>query len=523
MTLTIWLPPQFDVQSGSPAGDILKQALQDYQKDHPEILVDVRVKAPEGPAGLLESLAAAEPVAPAVVPSIIALQRPDLETAALKGMIYPLEAEAAGLQDADWFAYARDLARVQDTVFGLPFAGDALLMLYRPGHLSFIPTSWEQILVSGMGVSLPAGDPQALASLALYLSAGGAIQDEQGRPLLELETLQSELELYARGLNAGVFTPALTTVNTDGMAWQNYRDGVDHLAVSWASRYLSERPADTMSTFLPGLAEQSYVLADGWAWAVADPQPARRLAAEMNVDLGQFPPGAFITSEMIRAAAGHQIGVYPPNALIVYGGGGHGKSLIELIRAAEEYRVVGLVDDGLPPGSEILGVPVLGGAEILPRLRRDGLQLAVNAVGGIGNLAPRLKVFERLAQSGFTIPTVVHPTALIEASAELAAGVQVMPFGYVGSSSRIGFGCIINTRAVVSHDCELGEYVNLAPGAVLAGGVQVGARTLIGMNVTINLEVRIGSGARIGNGATVKSDVPENGVVRAGTIWPPLS
>lgn len=279
MTLTIWLPPQFDPQSDTPAGEILKQALQDYQKDHPEILVDVRVKAPEGPAGLLESLAAAEPVAPAVVPSIIALQRPDLETAALKGMIYPLEAEAAGLQDADWFAYARDLARVQDTVFGLPFAGDALLMLYRPGRLSFIPTSWEQILVSGMGVSLPAGDPQALASLALYLSAGGAIQDEQGRPLLELETLQSELELYARGLNAGVFTPALTTVNTDGMAWQNYRDGVDHLVVSWASRYLSERPADTMSTFLPGLAEQSYVLADGWAWAVADPQPARRLAA----------------------------------------------------------------------------------------------------------------------------------------------------------------------------------------------------------------------------------------------------
>jgi acetyltransferase-like isoleucine patch superfamily enzyme len=40
------------------------------------------------------------------------------------------------------------------------------------------------------------------------------------------------------------------------------------------------------------------------------------------------------------------------------------------------------------------------------------------------------------------------------------------------------------------------------------------------MGATINLQVSIGAGARIGNGATVKSDVPERGMVRAGAIWP---
>ncbi len=356
-------------------------------------------------------------------------------------------------------------------------------------------------------VLIPLVNPNEAEALlaALHVREGQFIQP--GDLIAELETTKSNAELLAeqagfvRGLHA---EPG-----------QTLRVG-ERLCYLTASL---EEPLPAESQPSPQPAASVTFPAD----SLRISEPARRLAAELNVDLDQFPPGAFITSEMIRAAAGHQTGVHPPNALIVYGGGGHGKSLIELIRAAEEYQVVGVVDDGLSPGSEILGVPVLGGAEILPRLRRDGLQLAVNAVGGIGNLDPRLKVFERLAQSGFTIPTVVHPTALIEASAELAAGVQVMPFGYVGSSSRIGFGCIINTRAVVSHDCELGEYVNLAPGAILAGGVQVGARTLIGMNVTVNLEVRIGSGARIGNGATVKSDVPENGVVRAGTIWPPLT
>jgi len=55
---------------------------------------------------------------------------------------------------------------------------------------------------------------------------------------------------------------------------------------------------------------------------------------------------------------------------------------------------------------------------------------------------------------------------------------------------------------------------------MLAGEVSVGEATLIGMGVTVNLQVKIGSRVRIGNGATVKSDVPDFGVVRAGTVWP---
>ena len=82
------------------------------------------------------------------------------------------------------------------------------------------------------------------------------------------------------------------------------------------------------------------------------------------------------------------------------------------------------------------------------------------------------------------------------------------------------FGCIINSGAIVSHDCLLGDYTNLSPGAILAGEVQVGAGALVGMGATLNLRVRIGAGARIGNSAVVKTDVPEKGIVRAGASWP---
>jgi sugar O-acyltransferase (sialic acid O-acetyltransferase NeuD family) len=184
------------------------------------------------------------------------------------------------------------------------------------------------------------------------------------------------------------------------------------------------------------------------------------------------------------------------------------------------YQVKGFVDDGVKEGEIVMGVPILGSWEILPGLYDQGIRMAVNAVGGIGNIGIRENVFNRLLRAGFGCPILVHPRAFVEASAAISAGAQIFPLAYVGSEVRVGFGAIVNTAAVVSHECVLGDLVNIAPQAVLAGGVIVGARALIGMGATVNLSVTIGEGARIGNGATVKTDVPPQGVVPAGTTWP---
>ena len=119
-----------------------------------------------------------------------------------------------------------------------------------------------------------------------------------------------------------------------------------------------------------------------------------------------------------------KVGVTPhvANAMIVYGGGGHGKAVIDLLRSLGSYELVGIVDDGLPAGSQVLGVPVLGGAEVLESLAARGIRLAANAVGGIGNINPRLEVFAKLSAAGFSFPTLVHPSAVVEASADLADG-----------------------------------------------------------------------------------------------------
>lgn len=208
------------------------------------------------------------------------------------------------------------------------------------------------------------------------------------------------------------------------------------------------------------------------------------------------------------------------NLLVVFGGGGHGKSMIETILSHNRYKIVGFVDEGMPPGSQVLGYTCLGDASVLPDLISRGITIATNGVGGIGSVGTRVKVFDLLLSAGFSLPPIWHSSAVIEPSASLEDGVQIMPLSYVGGDAVIGFGSVINIGACAPHDSKIGRVVNLSPHAVLAGNVTVGDYSQIGMSATINLGLNIGTRVRIGNSAVVKADVPDDTIVYAGTIWP---
>lgn len=358
-------------------------------------------------------------------------------------------------------------------------------------------------------------EPEAqLASIAVQ--EGQQIQ--KGDQLCTLETTKSTLEVLAEldGYVISLQSRAGVTVRAGDLFC-----------------YLSESPDwRPPKVDAPGAANEMHGKNENFVPAgLRMTRPAQERARELGVDLERFPRDRLITVELlnklleqenstVQAAVMEVQPTFDASFVLVYGGGGHGKAVIELLRASGTYQIVGVIDDGLAAGTSLLGVPVLGGQEQLPGLFERGVRQAINAVGGISNLATRVVVFKRLHTLGFTCPSVVHPTAFVEPSARLEPGVQVFPHAYIGSEASIGYGSIINTAAIVSHDCRIGNYANLSPGATLAGGVKVGDGALIGMRATINLQVQVGASARIGNGATVKEDVPEAGIVPAGTIWP---
>jgi sugar O-acyltransferase (sialic acid O-acetyltransferase NeuD family) len=254
-------------------------------------------------------------------------------------------------------------------------------------------------------------------------------------------------------------------------------------------------------------------------------KPARALAKSLGVDLVELPTDRLVTEEIVRQFAGTTLpAISLPESdkpyILIYGGGGHAKAIMDMVKQIGEYTIAGILDDDKHlTGTQVLGIPVLGTQAILPALAGQGVKLAANGVGGILDIGIRVKIFELLKGAGFTFPALIHPGATVEPSAKVGDGVQVFANAYVGSEAVLHPKCMVNTNAVISHDCEIGMYTHIAPGALLAGHVHVGARTLVGMGVTTAIGVKIGSGVRIGNGAIVLADVPDKTIIQAGRFW----
>ncbi len=310
-TLRLWLPPQFDPADGSPAGDLLKARLDEFGKRRPSIHLEVRLKALSGPGGLLDSLSAANAAAPLALPDLILLPRNMLETAALKGLLYSLEGSVPPLDTGDWYDYAQELAHLQNSTFGLPFAGDALISLYRPAEIQEAPIDWSSTLDLLSPIIFPAADEQASFTLAQYLSDGGQVKDEEGRPTLNLDTMTKVLTFYQQAEQAGVMPFWLTQYATDDQAWEGYREGKSNLVVTWTSRYLRELPVDTAAAPIPTSDGRPFTLATGWIWALSNPQIERH---DLAIELAEFLTTSEFLSEWTAAA-----GFLPPRSSALAG------------------------------------------------------------------------------------------------------------------------------------------------------------------------------------------------------------
>jgi len=255
-------------------------------------------------------------------------------------------------------------------------------------------------------------------------------------------------------------------------------------------------------------------------------KPARALAKLLGVGLTALPHDRLVTEEIVRqTAAGLQKMdlELPPSRqpyLLIFGAGGHAKSIMDMVKLLDKYVIAGILDDDQQlTGKEVLGIPVLGTRALFPVLLEKGVSQAANGVGGIVDINVRINIFESLENAGFSFPSLIHPQAAVEKSAEIEEGVQVFANAYVGSEAHLHPRCMVNTNAVVSHDCVIGMYSHIAPGALLAGEVQVGARSLVGMGVTTAIGVKIGNNVRIGNGAIILADVPDKTIIQAGRFW----
>jgi ABC-type glycerol-3-phosphate transport system substrate-binding protein len=296
LTLRVWAPPQFDPAQDNPAARLLRARLDEFTRQRPRVRLEVRIKALQGPGGLLDALTTAKAAAPQAAPDLIALPRDLLEIAALKGLLTPFNPSSYSDYEKDWYPYARDLARLQDSVYGLPFAGDALALTYRPASWPISPATWANTLQVPGGLVFHAADPQALLTLAYYQSKGGPVRDEQSKPMIDSLILTEVLTYYLQAEQAGVIPVDIAQIQNDEQAWAMFRDTGSPGVITWTSRFLNEAnnaPLDERSLApLPTADGQPYALASGWVWALSSPDAERQ---RVSVELARFlTDGAFL-------------------------------------------------------------------------------------------------------------------------------------------------------------------------------------------------------------------------------------
>jgi sugar O-acyltransferase (sialic acid O-acetyltransferase NeuD family) len=195
--------------------------------------------------------------------------------------------------------------------------------------------------------------------------------------------------------------------------------------------------------------------------------------------------------------------------LVILGGGGHAKVVVELIAALGKFEIQGIIDPNIEAATKVLNVPVLGSDDLLASILAGGTLKAVVAVGSTGDNRLRRILFEKLIQLGFSVPVLIHPHAHVSPSALFSPGVQVMAGAIVQAGTSVAHNTILNTGSITEHDCTIGRHVHLCPGAVLSGGCTVGDNAFIGAGATVIQQIRIGKGAVVGAGAVVIRDVAE--------------
>ena len=195
--------------------------------------------------------------------------------------------------------------------------------------------------------------------------------------------------------------------------------------------------------------------------------------------------------------------------LILIGGGGHCKSIIDVAESAG-YNILGVLDMPEEVGECVLDYKVIGTDD-------DVLQYVDKAefiitIGFIKNPAIRVRIYNKVKEAGGKLAAIVASTAHVSRYATLGEGTVVMHQAVVNAGAQIGINCIINTFCNIEHDAVIGDQCHISTGTMVNGDCKVGERVFIGSQSVLANGITVGDDIIIGAGSVVCKSISEKGV-----------
>jgi sugar O-acyltransferase (sialic acid O-acetyltransferase NeuD family) len=189
--------------------------------------------------------------------------------------------------------------------------------------------------------------------------------------------------------------------------------------------------------------------------------------------------------------------------LLLIGGGGHCKSIIDVIEEEGNFSIAGIIDKSDLLGKTVLGYPIIGNDLDLNQLAKK-FTYALVTVGQIKSPNLRIKLFKKAKELGFILPSIVSPRAYVSKHATIGDGTVIMHYALVNANARIGKNCIVNTKSLVEHDALVEDNCHLSTNTIINGGVVVGQGSFVGSNSTTKEGIKIDENSFIKAGSVIQ-------------------
>lgn len=197
--------------------------------------------------------------------------------------------------------------------------------------------------------------------------------------------------------------------------------------------------------------------------------------------------------------------------VVLVGGGGHSRSLIDVVEAEGAWQIAGIVNLPERKHERVLGYGWIGANEDLPSLATQYPYFLV-AVGQIGLPVLRERLYNLIIKAGGKLATVCSPLARLSPHAKMGDGTVVFHQAVVNAAAMIGENVIVNTGALVEHDAQVGDFCHISTGARVNGGCKLGARCFVGSGAVLRENVCLAEGTIVGAGSVVLRDTEPFGV-----------
>lgn len=196
--------------------------------------------------------------------------------------------------------------------------------------------------------------------------------------------------------------------------------------------------------------------------------------------------------------------------MIVIGAKGFAKEVLEILIQINKLRDLVFFDDQNTDTPNLLynKYPIIKNSKDA-KFYIDNIDK--NFTIGIGVPSLRKKMFNKFDSLGGNLVSTISPNAIFGShDVEIGKGSNILNGSVFSNSVKLGICCIVYYNTVITHDCVIGDFVEISPSVSILGRVYIGSYSQIGSNVTILPDVKIGRNVIIGAGSVVTKDIPDN-------------